>query len=183
MSEETKNTETLTGAQRAAVEAESIAAQAAELRNKKYGSKVYRSLAGLLYTKYCDSVGGVAFNGDKLPGWAEFSVDPKKEKQIFAWLDVAIAAERAVRTGLLNQFNAGLIALLPMEELMRLQQRACEFESMPEEGQPGPETTPGAASAVTADPASIRALVDREIPIHPDEAPKRIIVPGLNPGC
>ena len=41
--------------------------------------------AELLYTVYCENVGGIAFNGDKLPTWTEFSVDPKKEKQANAW--------------------------------------------------------------------------------------------------
>lgn len=44
------------------------------------------------YNKYCASVGGVAFNGDPLPLWDEFSRDEKKAKQANAWLDAAEAA-------------------------------------------------------------------------------------------
>lgn len=46
-----------------------------------------------LYTAYCAAVGGVAFNGDPLPDWAEFAADPNKEKQSNAWL---VAADRAM---------------------------------------------------------------------------------------
>jgi hypothetical protein len=45
--------------------------------------------AGQLYTKYCEAVGGVAFNGDPLPAWDEFSKDPAKEKQSKAWIAAA----------------------------------------------------------------------------------------------
>ena len=49
-------------------------------------------LAGQLYTCYCQSVGGKAFNGDPLPTWDEFSADPAKAKQRQAWVDVAAEA-------------------------------------------------------------------------------------------
>lgn len=49
------------------------------------------AIAGRLYTVYCRAVGGIAFNGDKLPTWEEFSTDPSKEKQAKAWLAVAMA--------------------------------------------------------------------------------------------
>jgi hypothetical protein len=42
-----------------------------------------------LYKTYCEAVGGVAFNGDKLPDWKEFSSDPNKKKQSDAWLTTA----------------------------------------------------------------------------------------------
>ena len=42
-----------------------------------------------LYTHYCTAVGGVAFNGDPLPDWEEFSTDPTKKKQSDAWLATA----------------------------------------------------------------------------------------------
>jgi hypothetical protein len=51
-------------------------------------------LAKALYETYCAAVGGVAFNGDKLPSWAEFSNDPAKVKQAKAWRAVAFEAER-----------------------------------------------------------------------------------------
>jgi hypothetical protein len=47
------------------------------------------NLAARLYTKYCDQVGGVAFNGDPLPSWDQFSNDPKKQKQMHAWVGAA----------------------------------------------------------------------------------------------
>lgn len=46
-------------------------------------------LADELYTIYCKSVGGVAFNGDKLPTWDEFRIDPNKEVQYNAWIAIA----------------------------------------------------------------------------------------------
>lgn len=46
-------------------------------------------LAGILYQTYCRCVGGVAFNGDPLPGWSEFRQDLKKKKQSDAWIQVA----------------------------------------------------------------------------------------------
>lgn len=49
-------------------------------------------IASKLYEEYCAAVGGVAFNGDKLPGWAEFAADPGKTKQADAWRAVARAA-------------------------------------------------------------------------------------------
>lgn len=49
-------------------------------------------LAEHLYEAYCAKVGGVAFNGDKLPSWAEFRADPAKKKQSDAWLEVAYKA-------------------------------------------------------------------------------------------
>lgn len=50
-------------------------------------------IAEELYTAYCAAVGGVAFNGDPLPAWKDFSSDPSKEKQSSAWL---AAADRAL---------------------------------------------------------------------------------------
>ena len=46
-------------------------------------------IAGKLYEKYCESVGGIAFNGDPLPKWKEFRADTKKQKQSDAWVEVA----------------------------------------------------------------------------------------------
>lgn len=48
--------------------------------------------ASHLYTIYCAAVGGVAFNCDPLPTWAEFAADPFKAKQANAWRAVATAA-------------------------------------------------------------------------------------------
>lgn len=46
-------------------------------------------IAGALYDKYCEAVGGVAFNGDPLPSWEDFKNDTKKKKQADAWREVA----------------------------------------------------------------------------------------------
>ena len=46
-------------------------------------------LAGKLYEHYCKHVGGIAFNGDPLPTWAEFRADVSKKKQSDAWVAVA----------------------------------------------------------------------------------------------
>ena len=45
--------------------------------------------ASALYETYCAAVGGVAFNGDKLPSWSEFVADPTNQKQVEAWRAVA----------------------------------------------------------------------------------------------
>jgi hypothetical protein len=42
-------------------------------------------LAHKIYNKYCESVGGKAFNGDPLPKAEEFFNDPAKQKQADAW--------------------------------------------------------------------------------------------------
>lgn len=49
-------------------------------------------LAGLIYSIYCEEVGGKAFNGDPLPDWKTFSADPAKEKQSKAWIKAAAVA-------------------------------------------------------------------------------------------
>lgn len=46
-------------------------------------------LAAELYSTYCQSVGGVAYNGDPLPTWEEFIADPAKATQAEGWVDVA----------------------------------------------------------------------------------------------
>ena len=48
--------------------------------------------AARLYTQYCGSVGGKAFNGDPLPSWWDFANDPAKANQANAWRKVAEAA-------------------------------------------------------------------------------------------
>lgn len=49
-------------------------------------------LARKMYDKYCESVGGLAFNGDKLPHSDEFFEDESKQKQANAWRDAAAVA-------------------------------------------------------------------------------------------
>lgn len=61
------------------------------------------ALAGELYDHYCLAVGGVAYDGKPLPGWAEFSGDPTKQKQANGWRSVA---EKA---GQLCQLSGGCI--------------------------------------------------------------------------
>lgn len=51
-------------------------------------------VANELYTTYCQSVGGKAFNGDDLPAWDAFRADPSKQKQSDAWV---ATAERAIQ--------------------------------------------------------------------------------------
>jgi len=48
--------------------------------------------AGILYEDYCERVGGIAWNNDPLPSWAEFRADPEKKKQSDAWVGVAMTA-------------------------------------------------------------------------------------------
>jgi hypothetical protein len=49
-----------------------------------------------LYDSYCEAVGGVAFNGDKLPGSIEFFADQGKEKQANAWRAAALKAAELI---------------------------------------------------------------------------------------
>lgn len=46
-------------------------------------------LARKMYDTYCEAVGGIAFNGDKLPDSKEFFNDLTKIKQADAWRAVA----------------------------------------------------------------------------------------------
>lgn len=50
------------------------------------------TLAKKMYDKYCESVGGKAFNGDNLPSSEEFFSDDTKQKQANAWRDAAQVA-------------------------------------------------------------------------------------------
>lgn len=50
-------------------------------------------LAEQMYDAYCEAVGGLAFNGDKLPKADEFFKDSNKEKQANAW---RVAADKAI---------------------------------------------------------------------------------------
>lgn len=45
----------------------------------RHGNTAYH-LADKLYTLYCESVGGLAFNGDPLPKWTVFRSDASKLK-------------------------------------------------------------------------------------------------------
>jgi len=51
-----------------------------------------KDLAEMLYEAYCQAVGGVAYDGKPLPKWAEFVLDPAKQKQAQGWLKVADCA-------------------------------------------------------------------------------------------
>jgi len=55
------------------------------------------SIAEIMYTTYCEAVGGKAFNGYPLPPWAVFVVDPTKQKQVKAWRAVGRVALHLVR--------------------------------------------------------------------------------------
>jgi len=48
-------------------------------------------VAELLYTTYCKSVGGKAFNGEPLPDWEDFYKNNSKQSK--AWIDAAEAAK------------------------------------------------------------------------------------------
>jgi hypothetical protein len=49
-------------------------------------------LAKTIYEAYCVGVGGVAYNGDKLPSAEDFFADKGKEKQVNGWRVAANAA-------------------------------------------------------------------------------------------
>jgi hypothetical protein len=52
--------------------------------------------AGRLYERYCQAVGGKAYDGKPLPSWKEFRGDEVKRTQIDAWIEVAEAAFQVV---------------------------------------------------------------------------------------
>lgn len=49
-------------------------------------------IACLLYTTYCNAVGGKAYDGKPLPSWHAFVADPTKTKQADGWHEVAAMA-------------------------------------------------------------------------------------------
>ena len=46
-------------------------------------------IASNLYSVYCESVGGKAYDGKPLPDWNTFRADPQKAKQVEGWMAVA----------------------------------------------------------------------------------------------
>ena len=64
-------------------------------------------LARLMYDRYNEEVGGVAWNGDKLPPADEFFEDPAKQKQANAWRVLAVEVlELATEAGVLLPADA-----------------------------------------------------------------------------
>ena len=49
-------------------------------------------MAMAMYDKYCEEVGGKAFNGDLLPKAVTFFADHTKQKQVQAWIQAAKTA-------------------------------------------------------------------------------------------
>ena len=50
------------------------------------------TIAEAIYTAYCESVGGTAWNGEPLPTWNQFHNDESKERQVYGWLAAAQSA-------------------------------------------------------------------------------------------
>lgn len=90
--------------------------------------------AGRLYERYCEAVGGTAWNGDPLPTWAEFGSGPQKEKQANGWREVARAALgnlgqlglrafqdgnmiAVVKAGFVDLQESKVVAWLPVQEM------------------------------------------------------------------
>ncbi len=59
-------------------------------------NKMDKNLGGIAYDAYCKSVGGVSWNGDKLPTWDEMCLDEKKQKLVVAWCASAEAVHAAI---------------------------------------------------------------------------------------
>lgn len=53
-------------------------------------------LGRVAWTAYAGAVGGVAYNGDKLPTWEEMEADPNKTKLVAAWKEAARAVALVV---------------------------------------------------------------------------------------
>jgi hypothetical protein len=63
-----------------------------EIRERKSVEITIENLAEMLYERYCEEVGGHAFNGQPLPTWKEFRADQTKRIQSNAWVRVASLA-------------------------------------------------------------------------------------------
>lgn len=75
-----------------------------ELRQAPSDPDAMNKLAGQLYATYCNAVGGVAHNGDKLPTWDEFSADSGKQKQVNGWMEVARATALLMQYGITDTY-------------------------------------------------------------------------------
>ena len=62
-------------------------------------------MAAALYGRYCESVGGVTFNGDPLPDWNTFRSDSSKSLQSGAWIDVAKLVKRWMLMGHIREIG------------------------------------------------------------------------------
>ena len=62
-----------------------------------------------MYEAYCAAVGGKAFNGDPLPSWALFSVDPSKQLQVSGWLAAANISRGRMITIVIGNNDSRLI--------------------------------------------------------------------------
>lgn len=60
-------------------------------------------LAELLYERYCEEVGGRAYDGMPLPNWKQFRSDPNKRVQSEAWVRVASMAALIARSSRLEE--------------------------------------------------------------------------------
>jgi ribosomal protein L37AE/L43A len=72
-------------------------------------------LARLFYTRYCDAVGGKAFNGDPLPDWLTFFFDPEKVIQRDAWVEVGKTAFNLFAEGSKREAESKSLATLTRE--------------------------------------------------------------------
>jgi hypothetical protein len=70
-------------------------------------------LGRVAYDAYSTAVGGKAWNGDKLPTWAEMSADSKKEKLVTAWKAAGCAVAHYTSLMAINEIvksgNAGVM--------------------------------------------------------------------------
>lgn len=91
-------------------------------------------LAKKLYDKYCEAVGGTAFNGDPLPKSKEFFSDKTKEKQANAWREAAKETEWLLLNCALNlghpAYDVSTSAKIGIDELRN---RALDFLEVPME--------------------------------------------------
>lgn len=71
--------------------------------------KKTEELAKRMYDAYCLAVGGKAFNGDPLPSWELFSVDPSKQLQVNGWLKAAQTQRGSLITIIIGNSDSKLI--------------------------------------------------------------------------
>lgn len=77
------------------------------------------SIAKELYEHYSAAVGGIAYNGDPLPGWDAFIAHPEKQKQAEGWrktAEYAIARLMPVAVNSELPNDAKLVGTKPLSE-------------------------------------------------------------------
>ncbi len=89
-------------------------------------------LAKKMYTKYCEAVGGKAYNGDLLPTAEDFFNDPSKKLQADAWRETAKEPEKLLKECALNLAHPAYEHSMSVKEhIDELKERALDYLEFP----------------------------------------------------